>query len=223
MQAGVLTIEDRARLPATIFDHAGFRAWARSGAMPEGVRATFADGEVLIDMSLESSESHNKPKAEITRVLVGIAHGEDLGKAYADRMLLSHAGAALSTEPDFLFAGWEAFESGRLRLVEEANRDDDYIELEGTPDLVVEIVSDTSVRKDNVVLRGAYHRAGVPELWLIDAKTALSFQILHHAEKDYEPSTPVGSPQVSRVLSRRFELTRTKNRLGRWLYTLVAS
>jgi hypothetical protein len=194
MQAGVLTIEDRARLPATIFDHAGFRAWARSGAMPEGVRATFADGEVLIDMSLESSESHNKPKAEITRVLVGIAHGEDLGEAYADRMLLSHAGAALSTEPDFLFAGWEAFESGRLRLVEKANRDDDYIELEGTPDL-----------------------------WLIDARAALSFQILHHAEKDYEPSPPVGSRQVSRVLSRRFELTRTKNRLGRWLYTLVAS
>jgi Uma2 family endonuclease len=42
--------------------------------------------------------------------------------------------------------------------------------LEVAPDLIVEIVSDTSVRKDTERLPVSYFAAGVGEFWLIDAR-----------------------------------------------------
>jgi Uma2 family endonuclease len=55
----------------------------------------------------------------------------------------------------------------------------DYIEILGSPDLVVEIVSDSSVRKDTTLLRDAYWKAGVREYWLFDARGAeIRFDIL---------------------------------------------
>jgi Uma2 family endonuclease len=218
----MLTIDGgRATVPSGIFDHDGFRAWARSGDVSEGVRVAFIQGEVLLEMSPESTESHSKPKGTITSALWRIVDERDAGEAYPDRVLLTNVEAELSTEPDFVFASWEAFESGRLRLVTKSNRQDDYVELEGTPDLVVEIISDASVRKDEELLRRAYHRAGVPEYWLIDARYELSFVILHHTSDGYVPGAPNGEPQPSRVLGLRFELARATNRLGRWRYSLT--
>lgn len=211
--------DGRARIPMTAFDHAGFRHWVRSGDLPPGVVVSFIAGEVLIEMSPEATESHNKPKTKVTAALDRLITERDLGEAYSDRTLLTNAAAELSTEPDFLFASWEAFESGRLQLVERA-RGDDYLELEGTPDLVVEIVSDTSKRKDEVLLRERYHRAGIREYWLIDARSELSFRILHHTAEGYAASAPDGEPQPSVVLGETFSLTRAKNRLGRWTYAL---
>ncbi len=221
MHAGVLSIcEDRVHVPATVFDHAGFRRWVKSDEFPEGASASFIEGEVLFEVSPEAFDSHNKPKSEITATLVRLVREADLGETFADRMLLTHEEAALSTEPDFVFASWRAFESGRLRLVGKANRPDDAVELEGAPDLVVEIVSDHSVRKDNELLRDAYHHAGIAEYWLIDAREGLSFVILRHAPGGYEPAAPDGQPQPSAVLGRTFHLSRDKNRLGRWRYRL---
>lgn len=55
-----------------------------------------------------------------------------------------------------------AIAAGRVRLVPAAGgRPDRFVELEGGPDLVVEIVSDASVRKDTQLLPRVYHEAGV--------------------------------------------------------------
>lgn len=218
-----LTIDgDRARLPRSVFEHAGFRAWARSGEVPEWLRVAFVGGEVLIEMSPEAIESHNKAKRKITETLGRIIDDEDLGEAYADGVLVTHEGAQLTTEPDFAFVSWASFDSGRVRLIEKANRDDDHVEIAGTPDLIVEVVSDHSVRKDTQLLRDAYARAGVPEYWLVDTRDGISFQILHLADGSYRPSAPDGEVQRSIVLRRSFRLTRTQNRAGRWRYALEA-
>jgi Uma2 family endonuclease len=37
------------------------------------------------------------------------------------------------------------------------------MELEGTPDWVLEVVSQSSVAKDTKWLRESYHKAGIPE------------------------------------------------------------
>src|SRR5207244_1904428 len=98
-------------------------------------------------------------------------------RSLPDRMLLTNTGANLNTEPDRLFFTWETMRSGRLQLVEREGQG--VMELEGTPDLVLEIVSKSSVRKDTVFLRDLYCKAGIQEYWLVDVREgATSFEVL---------------------------------------------
>ena len=93
----------------------------------------------------------------------------------------------------------------------------------GTPDLVVEIVSDWSARKDRVLPRRAYARAGIPEHRVIDARgESIRFEILHLVDGAYVASAPADTAQASRVLARRFTLTRARNRAGHRSYRLRA-
>lgn len=221
--ATLLHIEgERLRVPLSALEHRGFRAWWASSDVPDGVRAAWIGGEVFIEMSPESIDSHNKVKAALTAALQRLVDDEDLGELYADGVLLTHEDAGVSTEPDLAFATFAALESGRLRLCPRAGRDDEWCELEGTPDLVVEVVSDTSVRKDLVQLREAYRRAGVAEYWLVDARGAdVCFEILRADGDGYRAAAPWDAPQRSEVLGRTFRLERRRNRVGRWSYRLV--
>lgn len=212
---------DRLHVPTTALDQAGFRAWVKSDAFPDDVRASYVQGEVFLETSPEATETHNKVKAAVTTDLVQIVRSERVGEAYCDGTLLTHEGAGVSTEPDFTFAKWEAFDSGRLRLVQKANRIDDYVELQGTPDLVVEIVSDSSEHKDLVALRDSYFAAGIPEYWVIDARgPAIRFEILTRSAEGYVARSPTGQPQASGVFRRSFRVERERNRIGRWEYRL---
>jgi Uma2 family endonuclease len=211
------------RIPASAFEHGGFRTFVKGGDMPEGARATYVDAEVMVFMSPESLESHNKPKTAITVAIERLVTENDLGEVYGDGTLLTHVGARISTEPDCLFVSWATFESGKVTLVPRAGRDDEYIELVGTPDIVVEVVSDSSVRKDLVRLREAYHRAGIPEYWLVDARgEEPAFTVLVHHPDGYGPAAPAGQPQLSAVLACTLRLERSRNRAGRWAYRLRA-
>jgi Uma2 family endonuclease len=59
-------------------------------------------------------------------------------------------------------------------------------ELEGSPEMVLEVVSETSVHKDTEELRELYWHAGTLEYWLVDARTdATHFDILHYGRKGY--------------------------------------
>jgi Uma2 family endonuclease len=201
---------ERAIIPASALSLSGFRSWVKSSQFPEKLQAAFILGEVLIDMSPEATETHNKVKQEITVVLAQLVKREDLGESYADGVLVTNEEAELSTEPDFVFVSWDGFQEGRARLLAKANRDDDFVEIEGAPDLVVEIVSDSSVRKDLRLLRTAYQRARVPEYWLIDARgVEVAFEILHYGPAGYVPSVPSGAVQASRVFGRKFVLDRS--------------
>jgi Uma2 family endonuclease len=91
----------------------------------------------------------------------------------------------------------------------------DYIEFEGSPDWVLEIVSPSSVFKDTVKLRERYHRANIGEYWLIDARDAeVDFQILHHAPNGYRRAPLKRGWQPSNVFGKQFRLLRIKDRLG---------
>lgn len=158
-----LIIEDRVIVPDTAFDHAGYRAWVTSDVYPERVRTTYVRGEVLVEMSPESLEAHSKVKAAVTATLVSFVREHDLGEVYPDGALVTHEEASLSCEPDLTFVSWAAFDEGRVQLVRRAGDGSDYIEILGSPDLVVEIVSDSSVKKDTRLLREAYRLAGVRE------------------------------------------------------------
>jgi Uma2 family endonuclease len=217
-----LTIDNRVTVPDTAFAHAGYRAWVTSSEYPEGLRTTFIDGEVLVEMSPESIEAHNKVKAALTAALVVFVQEHDLGEVYPDGALVTNEGASVSCEPDLTFVSWAAFEGGRVRLVPRAGGGGDYIEILDSPDLVVEIVSDSSVTKDTRLLRQAYSRAGVGEYWLIDARgREITFEILSNVDGELtSPGSSLG-PQESRVLGGRWSLARTLNRAGRFTYSLT--
>ena len=216
-----LIIEDRVIVPDAAFDHTGYRAWVTSDAYPERVRTTYVRGEVLVETSPESIEAHNKVKAAVTAALVSFVQAHDLGEVYPDGALVTNEEAGLSCEPDLTFVSCTAFDEGRVRLVPRVGDSSDFVEILGSPDLVVEIVSDSSVKKDNRLLRDAYGRANVREYWLIDARPSdIRFEILSKAGDAFASIGDPRAPQRSGVLGGRWSLTRARNRAGRFSYTL---
>lgn len=209
------------RIPASAMTLAGFRAWATSDEFPEKLCASFINQEVVIDMSPEELETHNKVKTRVVSTLDALNEKLDLGELFSDRARVSNTAAGVSTEPDAAFVSWASFEAGRVRLVPRKDRPDQYMELEGTPDWVLEVVSRWSVPKDTEWLRTAYHRAGIPEYWLIDAQyDEVSFQILRRRRDRYVAVASRDGWHHSTVFARSFRLDRRKNRMARWTYTL---
>ncbi len=200
-------------IPGWVVDHASFRQWFQSDDFPEEGRVSFLNGEVMFDMSREQIYSHNRMKMVISRVLDSLAIRRKIGVFYPDGLLISHLGAEVSNNPDGVFVSNASFEDGTVRLVEGAKQG--FVELEGSPDMVLEVVSDSSVRKDCDLLREAYWKAGVREYWLVDARgEKLDFQILKRASKGYSPIRPVGGWIKSAVFRKAFCLIATKNHLG---------
>jgi Uma2 family endonuclease len=210
-------------IPASALTLAGFRAWAASDDFPERGRVCFLGDEVFIDMSPEEIETHLKLKGEIAKGMLLLVEKEDLGEFYCDGVLITHPTAGLSCEPDASFVTWEDLASGRVRSVPREGVEGQYIEIEGTPRWVLEIVSNSSVGKDTRKLRDLYYQAGVAEYWIIDARGAdILFQILVRGESEYVEVAPRRGWVRSQVFDRRFRLTRTRGRLKRWKYRLEA-
>jgi Uma2 family endonuclease len=85
----------------------------------------------------------------------------------------------------------------------------------------MEILSDSSVEKDTKRLRAAYHRAGILEYWLIDARGAeISFQILSWRQGGYVAVPSRDGWIHSKVFGCDFRLSRSRDRLGLWSYKL---
>ena len=207
-------------IPADAHTYKGFLRWMMADAFPEKLHATYYDSCVEVDMSEEAVDTHAEVKAGIYRTMLPLVAKEDFGRMYADGILYGNPAAKVSTNPDGLAARWQTLESGRLSFVV---RNEVRRALEGTPDWIMEILSDTSVKKDTVLLREAYHRAGIQEYWLIDARgKAIEFQVLCWNPDSYRPMPFRGGWVVSPVFGYRFRLTRVQDRMGMWLYTLEA-
>jgi Uma2 family endonuclease len=209
------------RMPASATTLDGFRAWATSDEFPNRGRISFLGPEILIDMSPEELETHNKVKGAVSRGIENLNAELDLGEFYCDRTLVTHPAVGLSTEPDGVFVRYETSEAGRVQFVPRRDAEGQFMELTGTPDWVLEVVSRYSVRDDTVRLRELYHRAGIPEYWLIDAMGEdVVFQILTRRRAAYAVVRPRGGWHKSRVFPASFRLERQRNRVGRWKYTL---
>jgi Uma2 family endonuclease len=165
--------------------------------------------------------SHNQVKAAFSYALMRFLEANPIGRYVPDRMLLTHVEVGLSTEPDGLFYTWETMQSGRLRLAE--SDDEGAVELEGTPDMVLEIVSRTSVRKDTVRLRELYYRAGILEYWLVDARgDEVLFDVLTRGAKGYEAAAPRAGWRHSPVFGQEFKIVRQVDPVGHPQFSLVA-
>lgn len=215
-----VVIEEKVRIPAEVVDLESFCRWATSEEYPQSGHFSYFHGEIWVDLSMEEMYSHNRVKTKFTQILATVVEEASVGILLADRMLLRNSAADLSTEPDALFVSYDALQSGRVTRVRNARQR--ILQLDGTPEMVLEIVSDTSVQKDTVELRDLYWRAGVTEYWLVDVRDGnLTFDVLKHGSKGYTPTRrQAGGWLKSTIFNRSFRLTQQTDPLGDPVYQL---
>lgn len=124
---------------------------------PENRLMEWVDGEIIEHMSASTiHQDYVGFLFELIRHFVGIFK---LGKVYVAPYEVKLWDSGPAREPDILFV-----RQNSLAKV-------DAQRLYGAPDLAVEIISPSSVRRDQFKKFGEYEKAGVKEYWLIDPRS----------------------------------------------------
>lgn len=206
-------------VPDWVTDLESFRRWIDDEDVPEKARICYLEDEVWIDMSKEQVYSHVLLKTKIAARLSFLSDENNFGLFLADGVRVTNLEANFSVKPDGMFASTASLEVGQVRAVE--GMEEGFLEMEGTPDMVLEVVSPSSVRKDTQVLRQKYWEAGIREYWLVDArKEPLSFDIFRHTARGYIASRKQQGWLRSAVFGRQFRLTKQTTALGHPDYLL---
>ncbi len=154
---------------------------------------------------------HYQCKKALSHTLTGIIETDDSGLDFPDGMLLTNLEAGLSTQPEFMFVATETIESGLVTIL----RGDESIEVLGSPDMTLEVISPTSVEKDTVLLRRLYYEAGVKEYWLVDSReNHFAFDILRRGPAKFMTTRKNQGWQKSQVFGREFKLKRNESKYG---------
>jgi Uma2 family endonuclease len=206
------------RIPPEAGTLEGFRRWTWSDSFPERGRIDFLAGELEIDLTPENLHRHGAPKVALAAALYEQVVRNGKGTVMVDCTRIVSVEAEVSVEPDVLAVLWESIDRGRVRQVPAASGEPgSVVEFEGAPDLVVEVISDSSVGKDRRRLPPLYAKAGVPELWLVDARGKRGKPVelgIHHLGPDgFVPAAPDADGWCeSRFLGRRCRLRRQQVR-----------
>lgn len=144
----------------------GFRAWVATFD-EHGPRVSFARGNVHVETGKMSTndETHEPLVAALNSALRQLARELDLGRYFLPPSWFTHEASSLSTEPDGFLALWGTLEAEVLRL-----NPDRASEMLGRPDMVLEVVGESSRRKDLIEHVTDYGLAGVREYWIADAR-----------------------------------------------------
>ncbi len=216
-----IRLNGRSTIPPWVGDLNSFREWARSDDFPKEGRFAFLNGTLCADLTTEQLFTHNRVKTRITSVLDQLIADADLGYFFSDRALLSHTASGLSTEPDAFFVSYDSVEAGAARWIEGVS--EGHVEVEGSADLTIEVVSTGSVEKDTIVLPQLYFASGVQEYWLIDARGARpTFEMFRRGRRAFIGVRKQAAGWLrSSVLGRSFRLSRSTDRLKRPSYSLA--
>jgi Uma2 family endonuclease len=184
-----------------------------SSEFPRRGRICFLNRTIWADFTPQQVYSHIRIKAEITMTVGGLIQQEESGEYFGDGLRWSNDAAGFSSVPDATYYSNESFRAGRVRWV--VRPKGDATELQGSPDWVAEVVSDSSVDKDTEWLMRAYWEAGVREYWVIDARSdPLQFAIHKHGPKGFVAVRPAAGWRKSAVLGRSFRFEARTNPLG---------
>ena len=119
---------------------------------PEDKRYELLDGKLI--MSPGPNEAHQRTQAELGFLLMTFVKANSLGRVYfaPTDVVLSDTDVV---QPDLLFVSNE-----RRRIITAAN-------IQGAPDLVVEILSPATAERDKGYKRTLYAQHGVREYWMV--------------------------------------------------------
>jgi Uma2 family endonuclease len=215
----VLTQISEIEIPTWVTDLPSFRKWVHSPAVPEDLKVYWIGGKVWVDMSNEQIFSHVYVKGEVFRVLANLATESDLGFVLVDGALYTNDAASIGVNPDAVFISHAARAEGRVTFVRGSGGG--HVEIQGTPDMVLEVVSRSSVTKDTDVLFGSYWTAGIPEYWLVDArKSPPRFDIYRRTGDGFVAVRRRDGWLKSSVFARQFRFVESKDRFGDPVYSL---
>lgn len=122
----------------------------------DGRRYEILEGEIFVSPSPVTK--HQRISRNLLTILHHYVTQHKLGEVLSAPMdvILSHINVV---QPDLLFVSNE-----RKKIITEKN-------IQGAPDLIVEILSETSAEQDRMAKKQIYARHGVKEYWLIDPDT----------------------------------------------------
>ena len=209
-------------VPEWVSDLESFCRWIEDENATTTGEICFLQGQIWIDMSKEQLFTHNQVKTELTIVLGALVKKESLGFLFSDGALVTNEEADLACGPDVTFVSHDSLKQGTVRLQE--RREEGFVEIQGSPDLVVEVMSRSSIQKDTVQLRESYFEAGVKEYWLIDARgEEIQFDLLKRNAKGFRATRKRKGWLKSVVFDHSFRMDRTEGPLGQPAFHLEVS
>lgn len=158
METVIASGSERVTMPAWVRDYESFHRWMHSAAFPDQGKICFINGKVWVDLSMEEFFSHNAVRQEIGRVLGNLMKETQFGRFVPEGMRHGHLATELSTEPDGMLFSHEALRDGTVRLV--GGEKGLHTELVGSPEIIIELVSESTEVKDTEWCMSAYHDAG---------------------------------------------------------------
>lgn len=204
------------RIPGWVIDFDSFRLWSLSDEFPEKGRIFYLGDTIWVDPDMERDE-HNEVKGVVATVVNAMVLVQRSGRYYHDGMRVVHPEVHLSQEPDGAFVSKESFQRQRVQRA----KGSESLELVGSPDMTLEVVSPSSVEKDTVTLLDLYWKAGIREYWLIDPRFGgCEFTIYKHGAKGYVATRGKDGWLKSQVFGKSFRLTREANEEGLPEFTL---
>jgi Uma2 family endonuclease len=144
-----------------------FLAWCDEDTLAEWV-----DGEVV--MGSPASQRHQTVSDFLLRVFGDYAEQRDIGRVISDPFQMKTGSDLPGREPDILFVARENLH--RLK----------DIYLDGPADLVVEVVSPESRRRDRGEKLAEYEMGGVREYWIVDPEKQQADLFVLGADGRYE-------------------------------------
>jgi len=201
---------DRVEMPPWVVDYESFHRWMHSVAFPDEGKILFINGKVWVDPIMEEFSSHNVLRAELGRSLANLMKQTKFGRFVPEEMRYGHRETELSTEPDGMIVSHSALNDEVVRLV--GGEKGMQTEMIGSPEIVIEIVSESSEVKDTEWTMSAYFDAGIQEYWVFDARDLddMQFTIFKRGKKEFIAARASGGWTKSAVLGKSFRLTQTE-------------
>lgn len=147
--------------------------------LPEGTLAELIDGELF--MSPTPKTRHQDAVLNLAVLLKSYATRTSLGRVFIAPFDV-HLPSGDIVEPDIIYVA-----KPNLNIVQ------DWIR--GAPDLLVEVLSPTSIERDRIIKHHLYAQNGVREYWIVDPE-ARAIEVFSLAGTLYEPNGYVQADEV---------------------------
>ncbi len=145
----------------------------------DGRRHEIIDGELYVTAA--PFRRHQKVLANLLYYLIDFVKSHDLGEVYSAPFDVAFSRYDV-VQPDILYVS-----KARISIITEKN-------VQGAPDLVVEVLSESTAKIDRTTKLKLYARSRVREYWIIDPETS-SAEIYRLVPGGYELAAQLNSSQ----------------------------